>query len=745
MKAIKFSFINIILLFITISLNNYLLNAKIVKGKVYGVVETGEKIPLPSATIVVKESKKATMTNAQGYFEIEVLVPQSIIVSYIGYRKDTILLDEMKQFVEVTLYPELTSEELVVEANKPSLVIEKSSITKSEIITSSGLKKAACCNLSESFVTNPTVDVTYTDAVTGVKQIQLLGLAQNYTQILLEAVPNFQGLAANYGLLFIPGAWMESISISTGTASVTRGYESITGQINVQLKGVENPENILFNAYFNELSRAEFNLVTKHEFGKNFFVNNFLHGNFFNRKIDHNSDGFLDVPTNIQFNILEKIGFKTDAYENESFLQFVYNNSKSGQLGYFDTSLPNSFWGAEVNTRRINFATKNGFIFEGDKSLGTIFSFIHHKQNSFFGNRDFDAEQNSVFTSILWSSNENPFPAATNQNHSTKFNFTVGLSYSYNNYHQYVEQKNLSKEESVPGVLTELSIAPVDQILLVVGSRLDFHNLAGKLFTPRLHIKYDLDENTIVRLSFGKGFHFPLPLIENQSILTSSREILFAEDLKIEEAWNFGLSVSNNFLIFGDLFTLNLSYYHTNFINQIIIDRDISAEKIYIYNKTGKSYSNSFQIDISADVFPNLTLLAAYRLNDVWMTTNNILQRKPLISPHKAFLNIAFTKNPLFLDFTIEFNGGGRLPSTKGYPAEYRLSDRYRSFVVLYGQFTYKFGALELYLGAENVGNFKQINPIIAADKPFSNYFDGSMIWGPIDGRKVYVGMRYTK
>ncbi|MFN3781568.1 MAG: TonB-dependent receptor plug domain-containing protein, partial [Candidatus Kapaibacteriota bacterium] len=527
------------------------------------------------------------------------------------------------------------------------------------------LKKAACCNLSESFVTNPTVDVANIDAVTGVKQIQLLGLAQNYTQILLEAVPNFHGLASNYGLLFIPGAWMESISISTGTASVTRGYESITGQINVQLKGVENPEDILFNAYFNELTRAELNLLTKHKIGKNFSINNFLHGNFFNKKIDHNSDGFLDLPTNLQFNILEKINYKSDAYENESFLHVVYNNSKSGQLGYFYAPITNSFWGSDVNIKRVNFATKNGFIFEGNKSLGTILNFIHHKQNSFFGNRFFDAEQNSVFTSILWSSTENTLTSATNQNHQTKFNLTVGLSYAYNKYSQYLENVNLSKEESVPGVFTELTISPLEQMLIVFGGRLDFHNLAGKLFTPRVHIKYDLDEINSLRLSLGTGCHLPLPLIENQSILTSSRQILFVEDLKIEEAWNFGLSVSSNVVFLGNFFTLNLSYYHTNFVNQTIIDRDISAESIYIYNKTGKSYSNSFQIDISAEVSPYLAFLAAYRLNDVWMTTNNILQRKPLVSPHKGFLNVAFSKNPVMLDFTIEFNGGGRLPNTE--------------------------------------------------------------------------------
>ncbi len=719
---------------------------KLVKGKVFGIDEQGNKTPLQSATIKIMNSNKGTFTNSNGEFQIDLNPPTQIVISYIGYKQDTVLVDKSKDYVEVILKQELTSEEVVVEAKQPDYYLEKASPVKTEVISASGLKKAACCNLSESFVTNPTVDVTYTDAVTGVKQIQLLGLAQNYTQLMVEIVPNLQGLASNYGLMFIPGPWMNSISISKGTSSVTRGYESITGQINVELKGPESEDAYLLNGYLNNILRFEGNVVKKFDLGNNWYLTNFLHGNYFNQKVDHNGDGFLDLPLNKQLNILERLDYVGEKFESKTFVHGLVNNSQSGQVNYFNNPHSNAFWGSDVNLRRFSFTTKNGYIFDKEnyKSLGTILSFIHHKQNSQFGQRMYDAEQNSVFASVLWSSNVSLNSKEHSGANSSSINVVLGLSYSYNNYLQYLDSLNLSKTESVEGLISELTVEPFANLQLIAGARVDFHNLGGTLFTPRLHLKYTIDDNNTLRFSVGKGYHFPLPIPENQNVLSSSRQIIFAEDLKMEEAWNFGVNSSHNFEAFGRYFQLNLEYYYTRFLNQTIVDRDISTEKIYIYNLKGKSYSHSFQIDLNFDLLDNLSLLTAYRLNYVWTTTNSTLQQKPLMSPHKALLNIAYKSEPYSFDFTVEFNGGGRIPNTKTNPEKYRMDDRFKPFVVLYGQISYKIGKFEIYAGAENITNFRQPNPILAPEAPYSNYFDGSLIWGPIDGRKIYIGFRFN-
>ncbi len=747
MNLSKLSIINLFITSVALMFNISLANSKTLKGKVFGIDENGEKKLLPSATILIEGTNRGTFTNAFGEFSIDVNPNQMIIVSFVGYKKQAVSVETGMSFVEITLEPELTSDEVIVQAKKPDQIVDKSSITKTEIITSSGLKKAACCNLSESFITNPTVDVTYSDAITGVKQIQLLGLAQNYTQIMLEMVPNFQGLASNYGLLFIPGPWMNSISISKGTSSVTRGYESITGQINIELKGAESEENLVFNNYLNNIFRFEGNIVLKKEITDNLVLTNFVHGNYFNKKVDHNGDGFLDLPTNKQINLLSRFDYNSETYESKTFIQALINNSKSGQVDFFDKPSSNGVWGSKVDIRRIGISTKNGFLIDKEESLslGSIFSFVHHKQNSFFGKRTFNTEQNSIFATILWTSPFRFFDYEVDRllKDDNGGNLILGLSYSYNNYLQYIGNIDVSKMESVPGFFAELTIEPLQEFQVIAGARVDFHNHAGKIFTPRFHLKYSPAENHTFRFSIGKGYHFPLPIVENQSILTSSREIIIENTLSMEQAWNLGLNYCHDFEILGRPFTLNLEYYYSKFITQTIVDRDISPNKIFIYDLKGKSYSNSFQIDIMVDLLSNLTAFFAYRLNDVWITTNEQFQRKALISPHKALLNIAYSPNPLSLDFTIEYNSGGRIPSTKSNPSEFRLSDSFEPFLIFYGQITFKIGKFEIYLGAENISDFRQPLPIVAYKNPFSEYFDGSMIWGPIEGRKIYIGTRY--
>lgn len=324
-------------------------------------------------------------------------------------------------------------------------------------------------------------------------------------------------------------------------------------------------------------------------------------------------------------------------------------------------------------------------------------------------------------------------------------NLTLGFSFTYNNYLQYIDSLNLSSKEIVPGFFGELILNPLENLTIIPGIRVDFHNKSGTLFTPRIHIKYKINELNTIRFSVGKGYHFPLPIVENQSILNSSRTIYFDDELKMEEAWNFGVNSTHTFEIFGLFGTLNLEFYRTNFVNQVIVDKDADPTGIYISNLKGRSFSNSFQIDLSLDFWKNISLLLAYRLNDVWLTTNNQLQRKPLMSPHKVLLNLSYKPDPFWFDFTIDFNGGGRIPNTSQNPNQYQLSSTFKSFVVFYAQFTYRFKFLELYIGGENLAGFKQKNPILAFDNPFSKYFDSSTIWGPIEGRKIYIGIRFSK
>lgn len=713
------------------------------KGIVFGKQEDGKLTPLANANINIMGTDKGTLTNRDGYFELNVGHSQKIIISYIGYRKDTITIDKAIDFYEIVLLPELRSKEIVVEDVKPTNVIDGSQMAKTEIITEQGLLKAACCNLSESFQTNPSVDVTYTDAITGAKQIQLLGLTQSYTQLMTEKVPNLQGLASNFGLYFIPGPWMNSISISKGSSSVSTGYESITGQINVEYKIPEDLDKLFLNVYANNIARFEFNGITKYRLNDHLSTGYFFHGNINQYVVDMNHDKFLDVPLSNQLNFLTKISYNGHNYENKTVLQALTMQQKSGQIDYILNPQSSEFWGANTDIKRFNLFTKNGFILEGNryKSIGTIVSLVHHKQNSMFGQKHYNSEQNSVFLNLLWQSN---FDSQEHKDiENVEHNYITGLSLSYNNYIQWLNGQNYSIGELVPGVFFEYTFSSIKNLTIMPGIRADIHNKYGTLITPRLHIKYQIDDFNEIRASIGKGYHNPLPIAENQQILMSNRLISITEDLKIEEALNLGFNTTTDFSLWGMFGTFNTEYYYTRFNNQTIVDMDNNIAEVLIYNLKGKSYSHNFQIDVNVEVINDLNLIAAYRYNEVWTTIGSELTEKPLLSKSKMFLNAAYEFSGWSLDFTMEYNGSGRLPNTSQYPNEYKLGERYPSFVLLHGQITKEIYGLEVYLGGENLTNFKQPNPIIAASNPTSKYFDSSIIWGPIHGRKIYLGIRY--
>jgi len=713
------------------------------KGIVFGKDDNGKLIPLANANINILGTDKGTLTNRDGYFDFNVGHNQKIVISYVGYRRDTLIIDHSKEFYEIVLIPELKSSEIVVQDTRPTNVIDGSQMAKTEIITQEGLLKAACCNLSESFQTNPSVDVTFTDAITGAKQIQLLGLAQSYTQLMTEKIPNLQGLASNYGLLFVPGPWMNSIYISKGSSSVSTGYESITGQINVEYKMPEETEKLYLNLYANDIARFEFNGITKYHLTDKITTAHFFHSNFNRYAVDMNGDGFVDIPLSYQLNFMTKASYNSEGYENKTIIQALKMEQTAGQMNYVLDSEPKNSWGAKSDIQRINFSTKNGFVFDGDsyKSIGTIVSLTHHKQNSNFGPKLYASEQNSLYLNLLWQSN---FDSEQHkQLDDVEHNYITGLSLNYNKYNQKLDSTRFNLDELVPGIFFEYTFSGLKNLTIMPGIRADFHNKFGILITPRLHIKYQINDFNKIRASIGKGYHNPLPLAENQQIMMSNRTIIFEEDLKIEEALNVGLNTSSDFSIWGMIGTINTEYYYTQFQNQTIVDLDNNISKVLIYNLKGKSYSHNFQVDLNIEIINDLTFIAAYRYNDVRTTIGNNFIEKPLQSKSKMFLNVAYDFSGWKFDFTTEFNGSGRLPNTSQYPEEFRLGERYPSFVLLHGQISKLIENFEIYLGGENLTNYKQPNPIIAASEPTSKYFDSSMIWGPVHGRKLYLGIRY--
>jgi outer membrane cobalamin receptor len=710
-----------------------------IEGKVSDAGDKDET-GLPGASVIWMGTTTGTSTNAAGYFKLKrSRDTDRLVISFIGYRSDTITVGSDDEYIKTSLMQGAELGEVLVFGKAPGAHINRADPVLTVNITTAELRKAACCNLSESFETSASVDVNYTDAATGAKQIQLLGLAGNYTQILTENIPSMYGLASAYGLNYIPGSWMESIQVAKGTSSVRNGYESIAGQINVEYKKPATAEKIYVNGFLSDAGRQEVNANTSLILNDKLSTMILAHAENQSGMSDHNKDGFRDEPDIKQYHFVNRWDYLTNGGDIRIGVNYLEEERIGGQLAYKRNSTDtwNDGFGIDIRSKRFEAFAKTGILFTEDKSMsvGWIQNVSLHEQNSFFGLRKYDASQKSYYSNLLYQ--WNPLFG--------RHTLDAGMSYKYDLYDEQLDADPFGKKESVPGAFVQYTYADTSRITIVAGVRTDKHNLYGTLFTPRIHMRYEIIHGLVMRASAGKGYRSANVLAENAFLLAGSRNMIIAGDLKIEEAWNSGISLTGHTGVFGKELKLSAEFFHTSFINQIITDLDADVDEIRFYNLEGKSFSNVLQFEASVQPLQGLDIMAAWRLNDVMMTIDDVLRTKPLSSRYKGLLTASYLTRlrKWQFDYTLQLNGPGRIPSTLSNPEAYRMPDSFRAFPVMNGQITRNFKRMHIYAGAENILNFTQKMAIIDAFDPFGEYFDSSLIWGPVHGRKIYAGFRF--
>jgi len=712
--------------------------AQVLTGKVYEIDEENQKIPLAGTNIYWQGTQIGTTSDNIGYFELKKVdsKDQLLVVSYIGYQPDTIRVPFDQDSIEITLSINRELKEVVVTGTSLSKFIDELDAKPTEVITSKELLKAACCNLSESFTTNASVDVQFQDAVTGAKQIQLLGLAGTYTQILFENIPTLNGIANTFGLGYVPGPWMTAISISKGSASVVNGYESIAGQINIDYKKPDDIERFYFNAFQSSHFKTDLNANASFQLTDNLGTMFLAHTDFNIKTLDDNQDSFADQPKVKQFNILNRWKYQSfNGYQSQFGIQILNEERRGGQIENIGSPYR---YQINIDSKHIELFAKNGFVFNDEPytSLGLILNGHHHKQNSLFGLRKYDAEQNSFYSNLL-------FEARTEDEiHSV----TLGGSYVFDQFKEEFDSLGFFRKESRPGLFVEYNFSPSNQLSIVPGARIDFHNLFGTFLTPRMHMKYGFDDNTTLRISAGKGVRSVNLISDNLNYLASSREFIVVDNPTYEKGWNYGFNLTRYFSIYNRDLRITADFYRTDFVKQTVVDIDSDARQVRFYDLKGKSYSNNYQIEIAYEMITGFDLTAAFRYSDVKIQYSNQLLIKPLVSRYKGLLTASYVNEnrDWFFDTSFLLNGDGRTPSTVQNPARYQRPETFPAFVNINAQVTKKIELIDLYLGVENLTNYKQDNPIIASDDPFGNYFDASLVWGPVEGRRFYIGVRLS-
>lgn len=747
----------------------------------WGTVLDDKGEPLVGANVYWAGTTVGVATDVDGRFQLEPVKSTNLLVtSFMGFHNDTTAVTAHSELT-IVLVSDLLLEEVDIVERKMAVLRSRLSPLATETLTGEALCMAACCNLSESFETSASVDVAYSDAATGAKQIRLLGLSGTYVQMITENTPNIRGLAQAFGMEYIPGPWMEAIQVSKGTSSVLNGYEAIAGQINVEYLKPQTQDPIALNAMISTETHAEVNASGGWDLNDKVSTGILFHAQNMSLELDHNHDGFLDMPKNTNVNLLNRWYVKTGDYTGQFLVRGLYDRRQGGLTKEATAAL--SPYEIDLNTWRVDGFMKNGYVFDAElgTSIGIITSASYHNQQNTYGSRQWNAAQTNAYLNAIFQTSFDD--SATDLWDEHHHNLSTGLSFNYDGYVEAIgrdgdETRRLDRWEVTPGVFAEYTYTYKDKVTLLAGIREDYSSTYGFFTTPRMNVRFAPFEWWTLRGSVGLGYRSPNAIADNAAYLASNRDYLQflptdqmaiskAINLTQERSMNTGLSTVFYIPMGKRELQLSGEYYYTKFLDGVIADMDRSMHSIVLYNmhdvEGARYFSHNWQVEASMEVLRGWTMTAAFRYTDVKQTTFNTvaneyqLRDKPLQNKFKGIITTSY-QTPLKtwqFDLTAQFNGPGRMPdgfNPKGstqYFTDASGQVHHKWYPQLLGQVTKYFRTWSIYLGAENMTNFTQDNPIVGERQggfvnPESANYDASMIWAPIHGWKMYLGFRWA-
>lgn len=752
------------------------------------VVDAETAQPLIGASVYWKNTTAGVTTGVNGNFALRrVHGFDTLVVEYLGYDiLETLVADHEQTTIEIRLNPSAVNiDEVVIDGQQRGNYTKSSGIARQEQISFAGLCKMACCSLAESFENSASVTVGYSDAISGARQIKMLGLAGTYTQILDESRPIMQGAGATYGLSYTPGMWLNSIQVSKGVASVTAGHEAITGQINLEHRKPTDDERLFLNLYFDSELRPEINISSAIPLTKDKSLSTVIlaHGSLDTATHDMNNDQFVDIPKANQINVANKWLWQTnDGKQFRWGWKVVNENRLGGQMGYkkslYDEmvgDLTSELYGSAIHNRNINAYIKAGIpvgyerTYTGDmadavqNNVAMVLDYDNYFTDSYFGRSKIDVRENTFRFNATYA---HYFSARSSLNAGASF-FARMMNDNYSHYGAtdkdgYIWSMRNNSNIMEPGIFAEYTYQIEEKFSLVAGLRGDYAMVGNNyyvkdaknkfLITPRAHIKWSITPRTTLRASAGMGYRRQNIVTDNIWMMTTSREIASLDNLHddMEQALTVGGSLTQTFkLASDDMATISIDYFRSQFFNTMVFDQETADNSIQIYNSHERSFTDNYQIDFNWTPFRGFDLFATFRYTNAKMTLERdgekILVERPLTSRYKGLINIQYAVRRWTFDATAQLNGPMRLPATNGDIANAELSPVYPMF---FAQVSYQMSNLTLYLGCENIANYVQgykghgTAPIVGGDHPYDPGFNSSMVWGPLMGRKFYIGLR---
>lgn len=718
---------------------------------IHGKVTNNRNEPLAHANVYWLGTTVAVSANEDGEFEISKhAVSLKLVATFVGHTPDTIEVKN-RQRIDFVLKETKNLDEVVVTGQRNGVQISDLKPIKVEQITTTELRKAACCDLAGCFDTHGSVQPQVTNVITNSKELRILGLSGVYNQVLVDGLPMIQGLSYTYGISSIPGTLVNSIHVSKGANSVVQGFESISGQINVETKEPGNAEKLFLNGYINSYSEKQFNAHTAFKAGKWRSLLAF-HTVQPANKTDKDEDNFLDLPLLTRYMVMNKWEYGDEGHwgwHSHSGWRFLREDRVGGQMTYDSDADKGStsVYGNAVRVAQPELWTKTGYRFSDHANLVFLSSAYMQDQESYFGTLNYKAEQLNYYGNLQFE-----------MNYLEEQSINTGVSYRFLNLDEEIafSENTLNrtfagdyrKNEHIAGIFAENTFRFFDDRLTwLIGLRGDHHNREGFVFTPRTLVKYDITPITIARINIGKGWRTVNVFSENIGMLASSRDIRIGNNLQPEEAINYGLNITQKFGQNNEHFSgyISTDYYHTDFQNQVIADYDAAPTQVVVENFSGTSISDGFQAELNMKFEKRYELKAGYNYLDVFYRENGVKKPLPFNPKHKilAAFNFRSAKNKLLYDVNMHWFGEQHLPDTRLNPEAFRRPDFSEPYTIVNTQITYNFNKFEVYTGVENVFNFRQKQPILSWQNPFGPYFDTSSVWGPTRGREFYLGVRF--
>ncbi len=755
------------------------------------VVDTDDK-PMPGASVYWADTNVGTAASIDGKFRIHRVKGYDLLIaSFLGYENDTVRVDNTMSQVKFKLRQGVELETVVVEGNLGGNYIRQDGILKGETISFAGLCKMACCNLAESFENSASVTVGYSDAISGARQIKMLGLAGTYTQILDENRAIMRGLSAPYGLSYTPGMWLNSIQVSKGISSVTAGHEAITGQINLEHRKPTDDERLFLNVYFDSELKPEVNLSSAIPVTADKRLSTVIlaHGSMDTKSYDHNHDGFRDLPLSRQFDIANRWLYQAEnGMQVRWGVKYINDYRLGGQMDYkkkmrdemihwMDAPHPadhdnqNRPYGSEVRNEEVNAYFKLGMpvgksVFDKDEqdemrsNFAVVVDFDHFNENAYFGaTNDYGGRQNMLNANAMYvhyfTYRSSLISGVSASSRWVNENLFQNLFYSnrLEDYPQYILKSRRIEPEI--GAYTEYTYTIKDKLSVVAGLRYDYNFYFRKnMITPRAHVKWNITPTTVFRASAGLGYRPTDIITDNIGILATGHKIYgipknYRDLNRMETALTAGGSLTQTISTFNhNDMTISFDYFRTQLFHSVIVDQEYQPGAIVIYDTNKKSFTNTYQVDLTWTPIERFDIFATFRYTDSKYTIDrqgepDALVERPLVNRFKTLLNLQYATRmrKWTFDVTAQLNGRSRIPTQTGLIADSEYSPIYPMF---YAQVSRRIKHWDIYVGCENIGNYTQKHPILNADNPYSWGFNSSLVWGPLMGRKFYIGVRFN-